>query len=191
MGRSGSHTALTATSAGSGAAAAGGPSNSNAAASLDELGLVSSCTKALNAVGEMQQQLSEKLVAFSTVIKRDVIARPLEEMIATFNERTQAVLTEGNRLDTLLHDTQKKVVDAFAKYDALFREMENRRHTALSTAAAGGGGGSSSSEKQRDLWIAEIVYCIQVNRLKRVRVEYVTGMAALFQQFKVSYLMQF
>lgn len=129
--------------------------------------------KALNTLGEVQQQLSEKFVQFSNVIRRDVVTRPLDEMVATFEERTSAMLSDGNRYDAMLHDAQRSVVESFSKYDAIYREMEAERHTA-----------ENGDSSKKDLWLAEIAYAINVHKLKQCRVEYVKGMSALFQQYK-------
>jgi hypothetical protein len=43
----------------------------------------------------------------------------------------------------------------------------------------------NSSIGVSDLWLAELSYNTSVIALKKKRVEYVQGMAALFQQFKV------
>ncbi|TMW69568.1 hypothetical protein Poli38472_001724 [Pythium oligandrum] len=149
------------------------PSNGGSSPSaMEQLSVASSCVKALNTLGEVQQQLSEKIVQFTNVIKRDVVARPLDEMVATFEERSSTMLADGNRLDAMLHTAQKSVLDSFIKYDAIYREMESERHSNISMDA------------KRDLWLAEIAYCINVQKLRQVRVEYVKGMSALFQQYK-------
>ncbi|KAJ0402512.1 hypothetical protein ATCC90586_002682 [Pythium insidiosum] len=148
------------------------PSGAQAASSLDQLSVLSTCVKALNALGEVQQQLSEKIVQFTSVVRRDVVLRPLEEMIGTFDERTTAMLAEGNRLDAMLHALQRNVIESFSKYDAIFREMELERQSNI------------RPETKRDLWLAEIAYCINVQKLRQGRVEYVKGMSALFQQYK-------
>jgi hypothetical protein len=153
---------------------AGAPPGS---ASSDQFSIVSSCVKALNTLGEVQQQLSEKIIQFSNVVKRDVVARPLDEMAATYEDRTTTMLAEGNRLDALLHDAQRHVLESFSKYDGIYREMEAERHS-------NGGDASVSDTSKRDLWLAEIVYCINVQTLQRCRVEYVKGMSGLFQQYK-------
>jgi hypothetical protein len=152
---------------------------------LDHLGLISSCTKALNSLGEVQQQLSEKLVQFTNVIKRDVLARPLEEMITTYEERTNVILSEGSRLDCALHEAQKNVLESFRHYDALFREMEAQRQTSSNTTRNINSTIDHTINK-KDLWLAEMIYCINVNRLKHARVEYVKGMSVIFTQFKVN-----
>lgn len=141
--------------------------------SNDSLSVTSSLGKALNTLGEVQQQISEKLVQFTNVIKRDVVARPLDEMIATFDERTTVMLTEGNKWDALLFEAQKNVVDSFTKYDAIYREMESDKNAS-----------APSSKTKQDLWLAEVVYGINVQKLQQRRVEYVKGMAGLFQQYK-------
>ncbi|GLE04329.1 hypothetical protein PINS_up013244 [Pythium insidiosum] len=147
-------------------------SGAPAPAPLEQLSILSTCVKALNALGEVQQQLSEKIVQFTNVVRRDVVLRPLEEMIGTFEERTTAMLAEGNRLDATLHALQRNVLESFAKYDAIFREMELERQSNV------------RPETKRDLWLAEIAYCINVQKLRQGRVEYVKGMSALFQQYK-------
>ncbi|RLN87427.1 hypothetical protein BBJ28_00018691 [Nothophytophthora sp. Chile5] len=156
-----------------GAAASSGGS----VASADSLNVQSSVSKALHTLGEVQQQLSEKLVQFTNVVKRDVMARPLDEMAATYSERIAAMLAEGGKLDAMLYQTQQNVVAAFAKYDALFREMEGERGVEAAGVAA-------TASRRQDLWLAEMNYCVNVQKLQQCRVEYVTGMAALFQQYK-------
>lgn len=136
---------------------------------------MSSCAKAINTLGEVQQQLSEKLVQFTNVVKRDVIARPLDEMMATYEERTAAMLVDGKKLDTMLSQAQRAVVQSFATYDTLYREMESAHNSS---------GKPSPASTRRDLWLVETAYCIHVQTLKQRRVEYVKGMAALFQQYK-------
>jgi hypothetical protein len=130
------------------------------------LSLVSSCAKAIATLGEVQQQLSEKLVQFTNVVKRDVIARPLDEMVATYDERTAVMLVDGKRLDAALAQA----------YDALLREMESAGTPLTGT--------TSAAAPRRDLWLAETAYCIHVQALQQQRVEYVKGMAALFTQYK-------
>jgi hypothetical protein len=140
------------------------------------LSLVSSCAKAIATLGEVQQQLSEKLVQFTNVVKRDVIARPLDEMVATYDERTAVMLVDGKRLDAALAQAQRAVVQSFAAYDALLREMESAGTPLTGT--------TSAAAPRRDLWLAETAYCIHVQALQQQRVEYVKGMAALFTQYK-------
>lgn len=142
--------------------------------SNDALSVTSSLGKALNTLGEVQQQISEKLVQFTNVVKRDVVARPLDEMIATFDERTSVMLAEGNKCDALLFEAQKNVVDSFTKYDAVYREMESDKNAST----------PSSNKSKQDLWLAEVAYGINVQKLQQRRVEYVKGMAGLFQQYK-------
>lgn len=142
---------------------------------LGDLTLTSSCTKAINILGEVQQQLSEKIVQFTNVVKRDVVARPLDEMIATYQERTATMLVDGKRFDSMLADAQHAVVQSFERYEAAFREAENASSDASRPTA---------NTSRRDLWLAETAYCIHVHTLKQRRVEYVKGMATLFQQYK-------
>ncbi|DBA01600.1 TPA: hypothetical protein N0F65_011356 [Lagenidium giganteum] len=144
--------------------------------SLDSLALTSSCARAFNSLGEVQQQLSEKIVQFTTVVKRDVIARPFEEMVANFEERAATMLADGNRLDAMLHEAQKQVVEAFSRYDGIYREMEAERYTNAQP--------DLGQPMRKDLWLAEIAYGIAVHRLKQTRVEYVKGMSSLFQLYK-------
>lgn len=151
---------------------------------LDELALTSSTTKAVNTLAEVQQQLSEKLVQFTNVVKRDVIARPLDEMVAKYQEHTQAMLVEGSKLDRMLSDAQRGVVQAFAAFDAIFRDMEGERATKARTGTAAAAPVSGSTAARKDMWLAEMAYCINVRALKQRRVEYVKGMAALFTQYK-------
>lgn len=139
----------------------------------DQFSLLSSCTKALNTLGEVQQQQSEKITQFANVIRRDVVVRPLDEMVASYDERSAAMLADGNRLDFMLYEAQKSVVESFAKYDAIFRDMESERNT-----------NTRGESAKQDLWLAEIAYTINVQKLRQKRVEYVKGMSALFQQYK-------
>ncbi|KAF1336448.1 hypothetical protein FI667_g326, partial [Globisporangium splendens] len=154
--------------------AAGHAGSTGAAGSpTDQFSVLSSCTKALNTLGEVQQQQSEKITQFTGVIRRDVVLRPLEEMIATYDERSAAMIVDGNKYDAMLYEAQKHVVDAFTKYDTIFRDMESEKNTSSRGVAT-----------KRDLWLAEIAYTINVQKLKQIRVEYVKGMSALFQQYK-------
>jgi hypothetical protein len=146
----------------------------NASGSTDQLSVQSSASKALHAVGEVQQQLAEKLMQLTTVVKREVMAKPLEEMAATYKERVATMLSEGDKLDALLFQSQKNVLAAFTKYDELFREIEKEKASEAADAAA----------RRQDLWLAEMNYCVNVQKLQQRRVEYVTGMSALFQQYK-------
>lgn len=157
-----------------------GNSSGSTANSPDQFSLLSSCTKAFNRLGEVQQQQSEKIAQFANVIRRDVVVRPLEEMVASYDERSAAMLADGNRLDFLLYEAQKSAVGSFGKYDAIFRDMESERNN---TSARG------ESVKQ-DLWLAEIAYTINVQKLRQTRVEYVKGMSALFQQYKTLEVMR-
>lgn len=153
----------------------GGAGNAGSAAAggaVDQFSVLSSCTKALNTLGEVQQQQSEKIAQFTSVVRRDVVLRPLEEMIATYDERSAVMLVDGNKYDAMLYEAQKHVVDAFGKYDAIFRDMESDRNA------------NTRGDPKQDLWLAEIAYTINVQRLKQKRVEYVKGMSALFQQYK-------
>ncbi|CAI5742178.1 unnamed protein product [Hyaloperonospora brassicae] len=137
----------------------------------------SSVSKALCAVGEVQQQVAEKLEQFTTVVKREVTVKLVEEMAATFKERVAAMLSEGERLDGLLYQSQRNVLTSFGKYDELYRVME-KEEEALAAADA------VDPARRRDLWLAEVNYSINVQKLQHCRVEYVTGMATLFQQYK-------
>uniref|UniRef100_K3XAL8 PH domain-containing protein n=1 Tax=Globisporangium ultimum (strain ATCC 200006 / CBS 805.95 / DAOM BR144) TaxID=431595 RepID=K3XAL8_GLOUD len=150
-----------------------GGSTGAAGSAVDQFSVLSSCTKALNTLGEVQQQQSEKITQFTNVIRRDVVLRPLEEMIATYDERSAAMIVDGNKYDAMLYEAQKHVVDAFAKYDTIFRDMESEKNTS-----------SRGETTKRDLWLAEIAYTINVQKLRQTRVEYVKGMSALFQQYK-------
>ncbi|KAH7470819.1 uncharacterized protein KRP23_10105 [Phytophthora ramorum] len=140
----------------------------------DQLNVQSSVSKALHAVGEVQQQLAEKLVQLTTVVKREVTAKPLEEMAATYKERVAVMLAEGDKLDAMLFQSQKNVLTAFGKYDALFKHMESEMESEKESPAV----------RREDLWLTEMNYCINVQKLQQCRVEYVTGMSALFQQYK-------
>ncbi|RLN59809.1 hypothetical protein BBJ29_006333 [Phytophthora kernoviae] len=139
-------------------------------AANDQLNVQSSVSKALHAVGEVQQQLAEKLVQFTTVIKREVTTKPLDEMVATYKERVAAMTTEGDKLDAMLFKAQQRVLTAFGKFEELFKQLESER------------GGQFGGRE--DIWLAEMNYCINVQKLQQCRVEYVTGMSALFQQYK-------
>lgn len=156
-------------------AASGLPAAATGAPSAEQFGVLSSCAKALNTLGEVQQQQSEKLSQFAGVIRRDVVLRPLEEMVATYDERSAAMLAEGNRLDAMLHAAQQSVLDAFGAFDAVFRSTERER---------------ARVDAKQDLWLAEIVYSIHVHKLRQSRVAYVTGMASLFQQYKTLEVMR-
>jgi hypothetical protein len=95
-------------------------------------------------------------------------------MAATYKERVATMLSEGDKLDALLFQSQKNVLAAFTKYDELFREIEKEKASEAADAAA----------RRQDLWLAEMNYCVNVQKLQQRRVEYVTGMSALFQQYK-------
>ncbi|KAG7385554.1 hypothetical protein PHYPSEUDO_001320 [Phytophthora pseudosyringae] len=153
----------------------GGATDSSGSTGNDQLNVQSSVSKALHALGEVQTQLAEKLVQLTTVVKREVTTRPLEEMAATYKERVAAMLSEGEKLDAMLFQSQKNVLAAFAKYDELFKQMESEKESAASADAAA---------RRQDLWLAEMNYCINVQKLQQCRVRYVTGMSALFQQYK-------
>ncbi|ETV99551.1 hypothetical protein, variant 1 [Aphanomyces invadans] len=140
----------------------------------------SSCDQALSALGENQQLLCEKIEMFTNAVQRDVVARPFQEMITKYEETVTTMLTEGEHLDTLLHLTQRRVQEAFAVYDGVFRDMERHRHAKDPTHR----GGDKESTSSHDLWLAEMTYGMHVKRLQNVRVEYVKGMAALFHQLK-------
>ncbi|KAG6965416.1 hypothetical protein JG688_00007202 [Phytophthora aleatoria] len=142
----------------------------NGATGSDQLNVQSSVSKALHAVGEVQTQLAEKMVQLTTVVKREVTTKPLEEMAATYKERVASMLAEGDKLDVMLFQSQKNVLAAFGKYDELFKQMENEQE--------------SADTGRQDLWLAEMNYCINVQKLQQCRVEYVTGMSSLFQQYK-------
>ncbi|POM59111.1 Hypothetical protein PHPALM_36152, partial [Phytophthora palmivora] len=135
--------------------------------SSEQLNVQSSVSKALHVMGEIQTQLAEKLVQLTTAVKREVSAKPLEEMMATFKERVTTMLAEGDKLDAMLFQSQKNVLTAFGKYEELFEQLE-----------------SATDTNRQDLWLAEMNYCINVQKLQQCRVEYVTGMSALFQQYK-------
>ncbi|OQS04909.1 hypothetical protein THRCLA_02896 [Thraustotheca clavata] len=137
------------------------------------LQMTSSCTNALSALGEVQQQLSEKIETFTHAIQRDVLTRPLQEMVTQYEETAATMVTEGTALDAILHAAQKRVHESFAAYDDQFREMERARQAK-----------QESSGHEADLWLAEVSYGINVRKLQTARVTYVTGMAQLFQQFK-------
>ncbi|GMF47341.1 unnamed protein product [Phytophthora fragariaefolia] len=141
------------------------------AADSEQLSVQSSVAKALHAVGEVQQQLAEKLVQLTTVVKREVTAKPLEEMAATYKDKMAVMLADGEKLDAMLFQSQKNVQAAFAKYDELFNQLEGENESAAAT-------------RRQDLWLAEMNYCITVQKLQQCRVEYVTGMSGLFQQYK-------
>ncbi|KAE8901810.1 hypothetical protein PF005_g7271 [Phytophthora fragariae] len=134
----------------------------------ETLSVQSSVAKALHALGEVQQQLAEKLVQLTTVVKREVIAKPLEEMAATYKDKMATMLSEGEKLDAMLFQSQKNVLTAYGKYEELFKQME----------------GEKEAVRGHDLWLAEMNYCINVQKLQQCRVEYVTDMSGLFQQYK-------
>ncbi|OQR82952.1 hypothetical protein ACHHYP_15277 [Achlya hypogyna] len=142
-----------------------------------KLQMSSSCDTALNALGESQQQLSEKIETFTHAIQRDVLARPLQEMararVQQYEETATTMVTEGTALDLMLRAAQKRVQESFAAYDDLFRDMERARQAKQETPG-----------HTADLWLAEAAYGVNVRKLQLARVEYVTGMAQLFQQFK-------
>uniref|UniRef100_M4BVL2 PH domain-containing protein n=1 Tax=Hyaloperonospora arabidopsidis (strain Emoy2) TaxID=559515 RepID=M4BVL2_HYAAE len=154
------------------------PSTDLDGATTPELLIVqSSVSKALCAVGEVQQQVAEKLEQYTTVVKREVTAKLLEEMADTFKERVATMLSEGERLDGLLFQSQNNVLASFAKYVKLFGVMEKGEETPAAVNVV-------DPVRRLDLWLAEVNYCINVQKLRTCRVEYVTGMAALFQQYK-------
>ncbi|RHZ03965.1 hypothetical protein DYB37_006389, partial [Aphanomyces astaci] len=159
------------------------PSSASVAASSTKskmnLQVASSCDQALAALGESQQLLCEKLEMFTNTVQRDVLLRPFQEMVRTYEETVSAMLSEGDALDALLHVTQRRVHEAFAVYDGVFRDMERHRH------AKDPSGPADSKAAGNDLWLAEMSYGVHVKRLQTVRVEYVKGMAGLFHQFKV------
>ncbi|RHY77661.1 hypothetical protein DYB38_002848 [Aphanomyces astaci] len=158
------------------------PSSASVAASSTKskmnLQVASSCDQALAALGESQQLLCEKLEMFTNTVQRDVLLRPFQEMVRTYEETVSAMLSEGDALDALLHVTQRRVHEAFAVYDGVFRDMERHRHTKDPSGPA------DSKAAGDDLWLAEMSYGVHVKRLQTVRVEYVKGMAGLFHQFK-------
>ncbi|KAG7394942.1 hypothetical protein PHYBOEH_004463 [Phytophthora boehmeriae] len=139
--------------------------------SNDQLNVQSSVAKALHAVGEVQQQIAEKAVQLTTVIKREV-TKPLDEMVATYKERVAVMTTEGDKLDAMLFKAQQSVLTAYDKYEEQFKQLESEHN------------GPSKTEGGLDIWLAEMNYCISVQKLQQCRVEYVTGMSALFQQYK-------
>ncbi|RHX96799.1 hypothetical protein DYB25_005067 [Aphanomyces astaci] len=161
------------------------PSSASVAATSTKskmnLQVASSCDQALAALGESQQLLCEKLEMFTNTVQRDVLLRPFQEMVRTvakYEETVSAMLSEGDALDALLHVTQRRVHEAFAVYDGVFRDMERHRHTKDPSGPA------DSKAAGNDLWLAEMSYGVHVKRLQTVRVEYVKGMAGLFHQFK-------
>ncbi|CAK4151403.1 unnamed protein product [Aphanomyces euteiches] len=137
----------------------------------------SSCDQSITALAENQQQLCDKLETFTTAVQRDIITRPLQEMITKYDETAVEMLAQGDALDAILHVTQRRVQEAFAAYDGVFRDMERHRHMKDKSEAP-------QNVTSADLWLAEMAYGVQVKKLQRVRVEYVKGMANLFQQFK-------
>eukprot|EP00644_Phytophthora_capsici_P013221 jgi/Phyca11/101268/e_gw1.5.911.1 len=149
--------------------------DSSGSTSNDQLNVQSSVSKALHAVGEVQTQLAEKLVHLTAVVKREVTTKPLEEMAATYKERVTLMLTEGDKLDAMLFQSQKNVLTAFSKYEDLFKQLESANDSVATVDTA---------VRRQDLWLAEMNYCINVQKLQQCRVEYVTGMSALFQQYK-------
>ncbi|CAK4718561.1 unnamed protein product [Aphanomyces euteiches] len=98
-------------------------------------------------------------------------------MITKYDETAVEMLAQGDALDAILHVTQRRVQEAFAAYDGVFRDMERHRHMKDKSEAP-------QNVTSADLWLAEMAYGVQVKKLQRVRVEYVKGMANLFQQFK-------
>ncbi|CEG43275.1 uncharacterized protein PHALS_13479 [Plasmopara halstedii] len=151
-----------------------GPAEINGVNETDQMNMPSSISKALHVLGEVQTQMADKIVQLTTVVKREVMTKPLEEMATTYKERVETMVTEGNKLDAMLYHSQKNVVDAFEKYEEIFNESESRRE----------GTSSADPVRRQDLWLAEMNYCIHVQKQQQCRVEYVTGMAALFQQYK-------
>ncbi|CAH0475646.1 unnamed protein product [Peronospora belbahrii] len=155
-----------------------GTSDAKGLANSEQLSVQSSVFKALHTVGEVQQQLAEKLVQLATVVKREVTSKPLEEMAATFKERAATMLAEGENLDAMLFQSQKNVLKSFDKYEELFNQMKYEKENATDTERV------DSTARRQDLWLAEVNYCINVQKLQQCRVEYVTGMSAIFQQYK-------
>ncbi|CAH0491392.1 unnamed protein product [Peronospora farinosa] len=155
-----------------------GTTDTNGLTHSEQLNVQSSVSKALYAVGEVQQQLAEKLVQLTTVVKREVTSKPLEEMTATFKEKVATMLAEGEKLDAMLFQSQKNVLTSFAKFDELCNQMESEKENVTSLERV------DSAARRQDLWLAEMNYCINVQKLQYCRVEYVTGMSALFQQYK-------
>ncbi|KAK1929132.1 hypothetical protein P3T76_015425 [Phytophthora citrophthora] len=149
--------------------------DSSGSTSNDQLNVQSSVSKALHAVGEVQTQLAEKLVHLTAVVKREVTTKPLEEMAATYKERVTSMLAEGDKLDAMLFQSQKNVLTAFSKYDELFTQLESANESAATV---------DTVARRQDLWLAEMNYCINVQKLQQCRMDYVTGMSALFQQYK-------
>ncbi|UIZ25409.1 hypothetical protein KXD40_006491 [Peronospora effusa] len=155
-----------------------GTTDTNGLTHSEQLNVQSSVSKALYAVGEVQQQLAEKLVQLTTVVKREVTSKPLEEMTATFKEKVATMLAEGEKLDAMLFQSQKNVLTSFAKFDELCNQMESEKENVTGLERV------DSTARRQDLWLAEMNYCINVQKLQYCRVEYVTGMSALFQQYK-------
>ncbi|CAI5743738.1 unnamed protein product [Peronospora destructor] len=155
-----------------------GTTDANGPTHSEQLNLQSSVSKALYAVGEIQQQLAEKLVQLTMVVKREVTSKPLEEMVTTFKEKVATMLAEGEKLDVMLFQSQKNVLISFAKFDELYNQMESEKENAT------GPGRVDSAARRQDLWLAEMNYCINVQKLQHCRVEYVTGMSVLFEQYK-------
>ena len=155
-----------------------GTTDTNGPSHDEQLNIQSSVSKALYAVGEVQQQLAEKLVQLTTVVKREVTLKPLEEMVATFKEKVATMVTEGEKLDAMLFQSQKNVLIAFSKFDDLCSQMEREKENVTGPERV------DSAARRQDLWLAEMNYCINVQKLQYCRVEYVTGMSALFQQYK-------
>ncbi|EGZ14146.1 hypothetical protein PHYSODRAFT_460829, partial [Phytophthora sojae] len=131
-------------------------SEGSAGSDTEQLSVQSSVAKALHAVGEVQQQLAEKLVQLTTVVKREVTAKPLEEMAATYKEKMATMLSEGEKLDAMLFQSQKNVLTAFGKYEELFKQMEAEEESDKEAAV-----------KRQDLWLAEMNYCINVQKLQQ------------------------
>lgn len=142
----------------------------------EHFGVLASCAKALNTLGEVQQQQADKIAQFASVIRRDVVLRPLEEMVATYDERSAAILAEGTKLDAMLHDAQQSVLDAFRRFDGIFSALESSARARV--------------DAKQDLWLAEIAYSVHVHQLRQKRVAYVKGMSALFQQYKTLEVMR-
>ncbi|TDH70358.1 hypothetical protein CCR75_009337 [Bremia lactucae] len=151
-----------------------GIAETNGALVNDQLNVQSSISKALHTAGEVQTQLAEKIVQLTTVMKREVLTKPLEEMTTTYKERVATMLSEGDKLDAMLFLSQKNVAVAFSKFNELYDQMESKDESFAMTNAA----------KREDLWLAEMSYCVYVQKLQQCRVEYVTKMASLFHQYK-------
>lgn len=132
------------------------------------LSVQSTTAKALHSVGEVQQQLAEKLTQLVAVVKREVVAK-LDEMAVSLKERADKMVLEGSRLDEMLFRSQQNVLAAFGKFDELLKQLESQE---------------GKAEGATDLWLAQMNYCVNVQKLQQCRVAYVTGMSALFQQYK-------